>query len=139
MSEPTIEDIRKTVKARNWDGSTHWDDCALDPRHRDCAILAILAEVERLQAEVVRLHEGRRTCDAFSGECCGLTWQGPATDCPLCSAKAAWLAVSQLHVKLAGLQQALTGLQRFDWGEFWTERLWVKASDLDAILKQDQP
>jgi len=52
--------IREALAARPDVGRTHWAGCETDPRHRDCAIAFLLAEVTRLRAEVERLTAARR-------------------------------------------------------------------------------
>ena len=45
-----LEKIKDALGTRNRI-STHWDGCETDPRHRDCAMWLLIAEVERLRAE----------------------------------------------------------------------------------------
>lgn len=48
MGSDRLTEIAEAVKARDWQGSTHWDGCETDPRHRDCAVLFLLGEIQRL-------------------------------------------------------------------------------------------
>lgn len=46
-----IQAIRDALAARPDVGRTHWQGCATDPRHRDCALALVLGELSRVQQE----------------------------------------------------------------------------------------
>ena len=62
--EPTMEqqtdrlaEIQAALASREDKGSTHWPGCETSPRHRDCAIAYLVAEVQSLRAERDRLNK----------------------------------------------------------------------------------
>lgn len=46
-----LAEIQAALASREDKGSTHWPGCETSPRHRDCAIAYLVAEVQSLRAE----------------------------------------------------------------------------------------
>lgn len=59
--QPEIQAIRDALAARPDVGRTHWDGCATDPRHRDCALRVVLAALSRVQQACEALTRQRDT------------------------------------------------------------------------------
>lgn len=63
MTDDELRALRAAVDHREGRGRTHWEGCHLDSSHRDCAIVRLLDEVERLTAWKAEMLAVLAPCD----------------------------------------------------------------------------